>query len=186
MTITVATLRERKERGEKITMVTAYAYPSARLADEAGVELILVGSVFTLARFSEGFLILRALDIGVSATLSPMVLVAFKPDLAAAPRASVPGTVGGNVFMNAGTYWGEVGPLVEEVKILDGKGSERILDRGKLKFEYRRSNIPPSAGIPAHFSRDGSPRPATRLRSPPRRPCLRTSAKFIFRGTEIC
>jgi MFS family permease len=40
-------------------------------------RLILVGFVFTLARFSEGFLILRALDIGVSATLSPLVLVAF-------------------------------------------------------------------------------------------------------------
>ena len=32
-----------KERGEKITMVTAYDAPSARLADEAAVDLILVG-----------------------------------------------------------------------------------------------------------------------------------------------
>ena len=40
-------------------------------------RLILVGFVFTLARFSEGFLILRALDIGVSTTLSPLVLVVF-------------------------------------------------------------------------------------------------------------
>jgi MFS family permease len=40
-------------------------------------RLILVGFVFTLARFSEGFLILRALDIGISATLSPLVLVIF-------------------------------------------------------------------------------------------------------------
>ena len=45
--------------------------------DPATRRLILVGFVFTLARFSEGFLILRALDIGVSATLSPLVLVAF-------------------------------------------------------------------------------------------------------------
>ena len=40
-------------------------------------RIILVGFVFTLARFSEGFLILRALDIGVTATLSPLVLVLF-------------------------------------------------------------------------------------------------------------
>ena len=40
-------------------------------------RLILVGFVFTLARFSEGFLILRALDIGISTTLSPLVLVVF-------------------------------------------------------------------------------------------------------------
>jgi 3-methyl-2-oxobutanoate hydroxymethyltransferase len=32
-----------KRRGERISMITAYDAPSARLADEAGVELILVG-----------------------------------------------------------------------------------------------------------------------------------------------
>jgi 3-methyl-2-oxobutanoate hydroxymethyltransferase len=32
-----------KRRGDKLAMVTAYDAPSARLADEAGVELILVG-----------------------------------------------------------------------------------------------------------------------------------------------
>ena len=40
-------------------------------------RLILVGFLFTLARFSESFLILRALDIGISTTLSPLVLVVF-------------------------------------------------------------------------------------------------------------
>src|ERR671916_331015 len=36
-------LAELKKRGEKIVMVTTYDAPSARLADAAGVELILVG-----------------------------------------------------------------------------------------------------------------------------------------------
>jgi 3-methyl-2-oxobutanoate hydroxymethyltransferase len=36
-------LAEMKRSGEKIAMVTAYDAPSARLADEAGVDLILVG-----------------------------------------------------------------------------------------------------------------------------------------------
>jgi 3-methyl-2-oxobutanoate hydroxymethyltransferase len=36
-------LLELKRRGEKIVMVTAYDAPSARLADKAGVDLILVG-----------------------------------------------------------------------------------------------------------------------------------------------
>ena len=36
-------LLEMKRRGEKIVMVTAYDAPSGRLADEAGVDLILVG-----------------------------------------------------------------------------------------------------------------------------------------------
>ena len=36
-------LRERKARGEKLAVLTAYDYPTARLLDEAGVDLILVG-----------------------------------------------------------------------------------------------------------------------------------------------
>ena len=32
-----------KQRGEKIAMLTAYDYPTARLLDEAGVPIILVG-----------------------------------------------------------------------------------------------------------------------------------------------
>jgi 3-methyl-2-oxobutanoate hydroxymethyltransferase len=36
-------LGEMAARGERIVMVTAYDYPSGRLADEAGVDMILVG-----------------------------------------------------------------------------------------------------------------------------------------------
>ncbi len=41
--ISITDLKAMKKRGEKIVMLTAYDYPSARLVEEAGVPLILVG-----------------------------------------------------------------------------------------------------------------------------------------------
>ena len=41
--VTVRDIAEMKVRGERIPMLTAYDYPSAKLADEAGVPMILVG-----------------------------------------------------------------------------------------------------------------------------------------------
>ena len=39
----VPALRKAKKKGEKLVCLTAYDYPTARIVDEAGVELILVG-----------------------------------------------------------------------------------------------------------------------------------------------
>jgi len=41
--ITTATLREKKLHREPITCLTAYDYPAARLVDEAGIDIALVG-----------------------------------------------------------------------------------------------------------------------------------------------
>jgi len=41
--VTVPWILELKLRGEKIACLTAYDYPTARLVDEAGIEIILVG-----------------------------------------------------------------------------------------------------------------------------------------------
>lgn len=41
--VTVPYLTQKKLRGEKIACLTAYDYPTARLADECGIDVILVG-----------------------------------------------------------------------------------------------------------------------------------------------
>jgi len=41
--VTAVSLRDRKKAGERIAVLTAYDYPTAKLMDHAGVEVILVG-----------------------------------------------------------------------------------------------------------------------------------------------
>lgn len=41
--VTTAAIRQRKAGGDKIVAVTAYDYPFARLADRAGIDIVLVG-----------------------------------------------------------------------------------------------------------------------------------------------
>lgn len=41
--VTVPSVRQSKERGEKLVCLTAYDYPTARIVDEAGTDIILVG-----------------------------------------------------------------------------------------------------------------------------------------------
>jgi 3-methyl-2-oxobutanoate hydroxymethyltransferase len=60
-------LGELKRRGEKIVMVTAYDAPSARLADAAGVELILVGD--------SAAMVVLGHDSTVPATMDEMLML---------------------------------------------------------------------------------------------------------------
>ena len=41
--VSAPSLRSSKERGEKLVCLTAYDYPTARIVDEAGIDIILVG-----------------------------------------------------------------------------------------------------------------------------------------------
>jgi 3-methyl-2-oxobutanoate hydroxymethyltransferase len=60
-------LAEMKRRGDKIVMITAYDAPAARIADEAGVELILVGD--TAAMVMLGY------DSTVPVTLDELIVL---------------------------------------------------------------------------------------------------------------
>jgi len=40
---TVSTLLRRKSEGEKLSMITAYDYTTARLVDDSGIDMVLVG-----------------------------------------------------------------------------------------------------------------------------------------------
>lgn len=80
MKVNIAALQEKKERGEKITVLTAYDYPMAHVADEAGVDVLLVGD-------SVGTVVL-GYDSARQVTMEDM-LHHVKPVVAAARRALV-------------------------------------------------------------------------------------------------
>ncbi len=63
--VTILDLKEKKNAGDKITMLTAYDYPTARIVDEAGVDTILVGD-------SLGMVVLGYKDT-LSVTLDDMI-----------------------------------------------------------------------------------------------------------------
>jgi len=60
-------LAEMKRRGDRIVMITAYDAPSARIADEAGVDLILVGDSAAMVMLGH--------DSTVPATLDEMLML---------------------------------------------------------------------------------------------------------------
>lgn len=63
--VTIPRLREMKREGEKIGMLTAYDYPTARILDRAGVDVVLVGD--TLGMVVLGY------DSTVFVTLEDMI-----------------------------------------------------------------------------------------------------------------
>jgi 3-methyl-2-oxobutanoate hydroxymethyltransferase len=64
--VTVPAVRATKERGERLVCLTAYDYPTARIVDEAGTDIILVGD--SLGNVVLGY------DTTVPVTLDEMVL----------------------------------------------------------------------------------------------------------------
>src|SRR5512136_2361784 len=64
--VSIPSLHAKKQRGEPITMITAYDYPGALAVDEAGVDLILVGD-------SLGMVVL-GYDSTVPVTMDEMII----------------------------------------------------------------------------------------------------------------
>src|SRR5918993_73578 len=65
--LSLTALAEKKRNGERIVMITAYDYPTARLADEAGLDLVLVGDSAAMTVLGH--------DSTVPATMDEMVML---------------------------------------------------------------------------------------------------------------
>jgi UDP-N-acetylmuramate dehydrogenase len=53
----------------------------------------------------------------------------------------IPATLGGAIFMNAGTNLGEIGTIVKEVKIISKYGEEKLIKIDRHSFTYRHNHF---------------------------------------------
>jgi UDP-N-acetylmuramate dehydrogenase len=80
---------------------------------------------------------------GAGARLAAVMNFAQKHGLSGMESlAGIPGSIGGAVSMNAGSYGMEIGKLIESVTVMDMKGGLFVLRRDDMEFGYRSSSIP--------------------------------------------
>ena len=53
----------------------------------------------------------------------------------------IPATLGGAIFMNAGTNLGEIGSIVKEVNLITKHGKEKLIKIDQNSFKYRHNNF---------------------------------------------
>lgn len=131
--VTTHRLIEMKQRGEKIAMLTAYDYSTARIMDDAGVDIILVGD--SAANVMAGY------ETTVPITLDNMIYHA-KSVVRAAKRALVV------VDLPFGTYQGNSKEaLASAIRIMKETEASAVKLEGGLEIIESVQRIL-SAGIP--------------------------------------
>lgn len=135
--ITVPAILERKLHGERITCLTAYDYPTARLVDEAGIDMILVGD--TLAQTVLGY------DSTVPVTVEEMLHHA-KAVRRAVRRALL------IVDLPFGSYHTEPNRAVEAaIRYLKEGGAEAVkLEGGRRRTEVIRKLVEAEIPVMGH------------------------------------
>ncbi len=86
---------------------------------------------------------MTCIDAEAGVPLPSLAHWAMEHGLAGLEFASgIPATLGGAIVMNAGTREGEVGPLLDEVRLIERDGTLERRERERLEFSYRRSAFP--------------------------------------------
>jgi 3-methyl-2-oxobutanoate hydroxymethyltransferase len=147
-TVTLSKLAEKKALGEPIAMVTAYDYPSAQVAEEAAVDVVLVGD--------SGAMTVLGYPSTVPVTLNELLM------LAAAVRrgVSTPLLVGDMPF---GSYEASNEEAVHNAqRFIKEAGCDAVkLERGGSTVERARAIV--NAGIPVMGHVGLTPQTATAL-----------------------
>ena len=147
-TVTLSKLAEKKALGEPVVMVTAYDYPSAQVAESAGVDVVLVGD--------SGAMTVLGYPSTVPVSLDEMLMLA-----AAARRGlKTPMLIGDLPF---GSYEAsDVEAVKTSQRFVKEAGCDAVkLERGGSSVERARAIV--EAGIPVMGHVGLTPQTATAL-----------------------
>jgi 3-methyl-2-oxobutanoate hydroxymethyltransferase len=162
--ITLTKLAEKKALGEPIAMITAYDYPSAQVAEEAGVDVVLVGD--------SGAMTVLGYPSTVPVTLDELLMLAS----AVRRGLSTPLLVGDMPF---GSY--EVSneqAIANAQRFIKETGCDAVkLERGGTSVERARAIV--AAGIPVMGHVGLTPQTATALGG------YRSQGRTAQRGLEV-
>ena len=107
------------------------------VADDGADGLVLSLAAMNSAKWTE-----TGLTAGAGALLPRLVVESVRQGLAGLEGlGGVPASLGGALRMNAGGAFGEIGPAVKAVRVLDPAGRQHRLEPPELGFGYRRSNL---------------------------------------------
>ena len=163
-TITLSNLVEKKALGEPIAMVTAYDYPSAQVAEEAGVDVVLVGD--------SGAMTVLGYPSTVPVTLEELLMLAS----AVRRGLSTPLLIGDMPF---GSYEVSNEQAVSNAqRFIKEAGCDAVkLERGGTSVERARAIV--GAGIPVMGHVGLTPQTATALGG------YRSQGRTAERGLEV-
>ena len=112
------------------------------LVRDGGIRGIVINTTegFTDAEWIEKE---QRVVVGAGVRLSLLCKEASKRGLGGLEfAATIPATVGGAVWMNAGAYGGEMKDVVEGVEIMNPKGKKSFIPKTDIGFGYRRTELP--------------------------------------------
>lgn len=140
----------RRLRDEEIPLYVLGGGANLLIRDEGvrGAVIHLSQAAFTGVEF-QGALV----TAGAGKDIQKLLLECTHAGLAGLEcLAGIPGTVGGEVKMNAGGAFGDIGSSVHSVTLMDTQGNVFVREKDDLVFEYRKSNIASKFILSASFA----------------------------------
>jgi UDP-N-acetylmuramate dehydrogenase len=94
----------------------------------------------------------NCLNVGSGLTLRHLIREARERSLSGVEfLVGIPGTVGGALAMNAGSWGKNIADLLERAAVMDYNGNVKILNKKDIKFGYRKSSLAKYIILNANF-----------------------------------